>query len=288
MVNLKAYKTILFFGLISMISSCNFFNSGHSKEYVARVHDTYLEKKEVEKAIPKNLKGEDSIIFVNNYINRWATDQLLLEGARINLSQEKQNEFNTMVKEYQKTLYSEAYKDMIIANRMDTLITDQEIEEYFNSHESNFKLNENLVKLRYIQLPADYPDADDLKENFIRFNEEDREEFEKESIKFESFSFNDSIWVQSRTLQRRIPPLKDERPEVYLKKDKFIELNDSLSLYLIFIKEVLSHNEQAPLSYVKPTVKQILLNKRKLKFEKRFKKDITKDALEENTFEIYK
>jgi len=271
-----------------MVSSCNFFNSGHSKEYVARVHDTYLEKKEVEKAIPKNLKGEDSIIFVNNYINRWATDQLLLEGARINLSQEKQNEFNTMVKEYQKTLYSEAYKDMIIANRMDTLITDQEIEEYFNSHESNFKLNENLVKLRYIQLPADYPDADDLKENFIRFNEEDREEFEKESIKFESFSFNDSIWVQSRALQRRIPPLKDERPEVYLKKDKFIELNDSLSLYLIFIKEVLSHNEQAPLSYVKPTVKQILLNKRKLKFEKRFKKDITKDALEENTFEIYK
>lgn len=287
--NLKKFSNyILLFWIGTLaLTSCSLFTAGESKEYVARVHDTYLERKEVERAIPKNLSKEDSLIFANNFINRWATNQLLLEGAKINLPQEKQEEFALMVNEYRRILYSEAYKDLIIASKMDTVISDAEIEEYFEQNENNFKLNETLVKVRYIALDLDYGQINELKKQFRRYNDLDREELENEAIKFDNYSLNDSIWVKARDLEKRIPLLKDQNSTDYLKKDKFTELSDSLSLYLIIIKDIRTTGDQAPLSYIKPTIKQILLNKRKLKFEKYFKKDITKDALENHTFEIF-
>lgn len=67
----------------------------------------------------------------------------------------------------------------------------------------------------------------------------------------------------------------------------FLELRDSLGLYLISIKEHLMRNDEAPLEYVMPTVKQIILNKRKLELIKELEKDITKDAIKNKQFEIY-
>ena len=54
------------------------------------------------------------------------------------------------------------------------------------------------------------------------------------------------------------------------------------------IKDVLFQNDTAPLDYVKPTIDQIILNKRKLELIKKLETDITKDAIKNKQFEIYK
>ena len=53
------------------------------------------------------------------------------------------------------------------------------------------------------------------------------------------------------------------------------------------INDVLLRNEIAPLEYVKPTINQIVINKRKLELIKQLEKDITKDAIKNKKFEIY-
>ena len=53
------------------------------------------------------------------------------------------------------------------------------------------------------------------------------------------------------------------------------------------IKDVLLRNEMAPLPYVRPTINQIVINKRKLELIKKLEKDITKDAIKNKQFEIY-
>jgi hypothetical protein len=78
----------------------------------------------------------------------------------------------------------------------------------------------------------------------------------------------------------------DNKKEL-LKISNFIQLKDSLDLYLIQINEVLQQNDYAPLEYVKPTVNQIIINRRKLELIKQFEKDITRDAIKNNQFEIY-
>ena len=72
-----------------------------------------------------------------------------------------------------------------------------------------------------------------------------------------------------------------------LKKPNFIQLNDSLELYLIKINEVLAPGMQAPMEYVLPTLRKIIINKRKLILINKLKKEIVNDAINNKKFEIY-
>ena len=82
-------------------------------------------------------------------------------------------------------------------------------------------------------------------------------------LKLASF-LNDSVWVKYTDLVSKVAILKNEDKSQLLKKGNFIEKEDSLSLYLVTIKEVLKRNEIAPKSYITPTIKQMILHQRKL------------------------
>jgi hypothetical protein len=85
----------------------------------------------------------------------------------------------------------------------------------------------------------------------------------------------------------KIKPLQKGFNKLLLKKPNFVQLNDSLELYLIKINEVLSSGMQAPLEYVLPTLRQIIINKRKLKLVGQLKNEIVNDAIKNKKFEIY-
>ena len=72
-----------------------------------------------------------------------------------------------------------------------------------------------------------------------------------------------------------------------LKKSNFVRLQDSIGVYLIQVQDALEKGDDAPLEYVRPTIQQIILNKRKLDLIKKLEADITKDAIKNNDFEIY-
>jgi hypothetical protein len=72
-----------------------------------------------------------------------------------------------------------------------------------------------------------------------------------------------------------------------LKKAAFSQLEDSLGVYLLKIEDMLPPNEIAPFQFIKPTIKEIILNKRTLGLIKNLEKDITKDAIKNKNFEVY-
>jgi hypothetical protein len=99
---------------------------------------------------------------------------------------------------------------------------------------------------------------------------------------------NDSIWIKVSQVLNKIPVITTENKSELLKKSNFIQLKDSLGVYLMQINDVLLRNSIAPLEYVKPTIDQIVINKRKLELIRELEKDITKDAIKNKQFEIYK
>lgn len=50
---------------------------------------------------------------------------------------------------------------------------------------------------------------------------------------------------------------------------------------------LLKRQEIAPIEYVKPTLRQIIINQRKLEFVRKLEKDIINDAITKKQFEIY-
>ncbi len=254
---------------------------------MARVNDNFLYEKDIQKFISEDTTPEDSILIVNNYINRWATQQLLIDQARINLSADQLEQYEKLVQEYQNDLLTEAYKNVIVSKQLDSTITEQEYRDYYETNKENFRLKDLLVKLRYVQLPVNYEGLASVREKLGRYNEKDRKSLNSQDYQFISSNFNDSVWVRKEILLNTLPAIRDNSEQV-LKKSNFTQLQDSLGVYLVKIEDVLNPNDTAPLSYVKPTLKQIILNKRKLELIKKLETDITRDAIETNNFEIYK
>ena len=266
--------------------SCNYLTQDASIIPIARVNDSYLYNEDIIDLISKNTTKDDSTLIVNNFINRWATKQLLIDQSMINLSQEKQDFFNEMVSQYKTDLYTEAYKSSIISKQLDTVILKKEYEDYYNLNKRNFKLNDELLKVRYIQVDKNFLDLKALEKKIKRYDSIDKKDLTNLSIKFKSFNLNDSIWIKSNVLIGRLPVLKEENLKV-LKKPNYTQLQDSLGVYLIKIEATLKTNDIAPLSYVRPTIEQIILNKRKQDLLKKIQKDITIDAIKNKNFEIF-
>lgn len=275
------------FLLLMFLAGCNFLNEPEDKEIIARVNDSYLYRDDVATLISENTSPEDSTLLVNNFITRWATQKLLLDRARINLTAEQQAEFDRLVQNYKNELYAKAYTDAIIGRELDTSISRASAERYYEENGENFLLNENLVKLRYINITKDNKDFENIKTRFRRFNEEDKQALLDMAIHFNSYSLNDSVWVKTKQVYDKIRPLTPQDNPEFLKNKNFMQLEDSLGVYLISVEDVRLRNEQAPLEYSLPGVKQILLNKRKLELIKKLEKDITQDAIKNDKFKIY-
>jgi len=281
-------KTCLIVCLTCCLSSCNyFFKQVDDSKPIARVNDIYLYPEDIQHLLSDGITPQDSTIRVSNFINKWATEQLLVAGAKVNLNEDKLGTFDKLAEEYKNDLYSAAYLEAIVTRSIDTVVTVEEATTYYEEHKGIFNLNEDLIKFRYIQLSENRMDLTDIKSKFDRFNKEDKKELDSIAIQFKSYSLNDSIWVKVTQAIDKIPAVTTENKNELLKKSNFIQLKDSLGLYLMHINEVLLRNSTAPLEYVKPTIDQIVINKRKLELIKELEKDITKDAIKNKQFEIY-
>lgn len=280
-------RSVVIFGMLLMVS-CNFFKSTDTQTAIARVNESYLYYDDIKHLVSPETSTQDSTLIVQNYINKWARQQLLVDGAKRNLSESKQEAFNKLVNQYKNDLYTKAYMEALVKRSVDTVVNVAEAEAYYENNKEVFKLNEDLVKFRYIHVKENILDFKQIKEKFERFNEADKKELDSISIQFTSYSLNDSIWIKFGQVIDKIPVVTPENKNELLKKSNFVQLKDSLGVYLMQINDVLLRNETAPLEYVKPTIDQIVINKRKLELIRQLEKDITKDAIKNKQFEIYK
>ena len=274
--------------LTILFVSCNYFITKEESAPVARVNDKFLYADEIEALLPKTTSTEDSVVLVNNYINRWATQLLLFDGAQNNLSLNQQYDFNKLVSEYKYDLYTKAYLNALVKKTLDTFVTQEEAQEVYQSNKLMFKLNEDLVKFRYIQLPLETIEIESVEDMFLRYELSDQEVLDSLKIHFKSHFFNDSTWVAVKNIKEAsLLKLFNDQKRL-LKKTNFIKQSDSIGISLIHVEDMLLSGDYAPLEYVKSTVDKIVINKRKLTLIKQLENDITKDAIKNNQFEIYK
>ena len=287
-MKIKSY--ILVFTTIFLLFSCDFFKETDNRIPIARVKDAYLYKEDIQDLISSDASKQDSTILITNYINGWATQQLLVQGAKLNLNETKLNQYNKLVEQYKNDLYTKAYLEALVNRDLDTIVSQEEAEAYYADNKEAFKLNEELIKFRYVNLDPKMKDEDAIQiaKKFRRFDAKDKRHLDSISIQFKSYSLNDSIWIKWNQIVGKIPAINIDNKDELLKKSNFIQLKDSLGLYLMQINDVLLQNSTAPLEYVKPTIDQIVINKRKLEKIRELEKDITKDAITNKQFEIYK
>ncbi|PWH81487.1 peptidylprolyl isomerase [Algibacter marinivivus] len=279
-------KVLLILAFV-LIYSCDFIKKSDEGTPIARVNENYLYEEDLNGLVADGTSKEDSTLLIQNFIKKWATQQLFMDGAKLNLSEGKQEAFDRLVVQYKNDLYTKAYIEALVKRNIDTVVSLNEAEAYYTNNKEVFKLNEELLKFRYVHVDENIINFGDIKERFKRYNEDDRKILDSISIQFKSYSYNDSIWIKLSQVIKKIPAVTSENKNELLKKSNFIQLKDSLGVYLMQINDVLVRNDTAPLEYVKPTIDHIVTNRRKLELIKELEKEITKDAIKNKQFEIY-
>ena len=273
--------------IFSLLSCEGLFKKDNGKTPLARVGDTYLYEEDISSLLTDNMSKQDSASFVTNYINNWATKQLLLSKAKINLPEEKLAEFERLVANYRTDLYTRAYKEALVLQSEDTTISSSELRGFYEVQKENFRLKEKLVKLRFIELPKQFLNKAEVTERLKRFNRDDIVYLDSIGVQFKKLNFNDSLWIPASRVIEEVPPLDNDNEDRYLKKSQFFELEDAMGVYLAKVTDVRSLNDIAPLSYIEPTIRQVLLNRRKLDYIRKLETEIIDDATKEEEFEVY-
>lgn len=271
-----------------LFSSCDYFKKPQEPEAIARVGSEYLYKENIVNLVPKETSSEDSIAIVKAFIDRWATQKLLVNAAEFNLSEEKAEEFSELINQYKTDLYTKAYLEELVKRKIDTTVSKTQIEEYYEKNKQYFRNGEELVKLRYINLVKENPKFDKIKEKFSSFTAEDKKELTDMSIQFKSYAFNDSVWVDINQVYEKLPFINIDNKQQYVADGINYQYPDSTTIWLVKVKQVLPKDSPTPLQFIKPTIKQVIINSRKLELVKTIEKEITDDAIKEKKFEIYK
>ncbi len=272
---------------VAAFTGCNLIDKGSEEKIpIARVYDTYLYKDDVLPFISDELSSEDSLMFVQNYIYRWGKEQLLISMAEFNLP-EDMNEMDELVQNYRNDLLKFAYQQEYIDNHLDTVISKEEIKEYYKTNPQNFELKENILKAEYFIFPADLPDLALAKKWFISKNKTYQKKFSQLAENYSLVNITtDTSWISFEDVIK-VVPLKTYNQQEFLAKNKKVILEDSIHLYCLNIMTYKIKDDVSPLPYVVETIRSIILNQRKLDLLRKMEEEIFNDAYKKKDFEIY-
>ena len=265
-------------------SSCS--KTRKNDKIVAKVGDKYLYFSEMSKIFPKVCAKDDSLALAKFYIDNWVKTKLLLKKAELNLSKEQLN-ITEAIETYRTSLLIYKYEDLLLREKLDTVVLDTEIQTYYDANKVNFSSEEYAVKAVYIKLPTGAPALWNVRRWYMSDREKDIQDLadycQNNAVKFDLF---DDEWVQWVHIESELP--QKEAATKRLTYADNLEQQDDDFIYFVRIKEKRAPGETAPLAFVRDKVKSIIINKRKLKFISESERNIFDDALAKNLFEIYK
>ena len=272
--------------ILILLNSCNNWIQVN-EEVVARIGTSYLYKKDLVDIIKTPISKSDSLLKLNSFIDNWARKHLILQQAKIILPESTLIELETMVKDYRDDLFINSYRKAVINKNLDTIINYSEINMFLNNNKEIFRLKAPLFKVRYIHVPPYNVDKEKIKLSFQRFNYNDKVFLDSLSYQFSTYLLSDSLWINKSNLISKVSFLNQNNFDRLIKKSKFYNIEDTLGVYLFFIKDLLKEGELAPNEIFTSKIKNIILNKRKQELIKQFEKDILQDAIKSKTFEKY-
>lgn len=269
-------------------AGCQFLAKNKSDDTVlAKTSSAVLTLRQVDKIMPANLKGDDSVQFLQNYVDKWIHNQLMLERAIANIDADGYESVENMVNDYRTALLVYKYQQLYIEQNLDTLVLDSQIADHYAKYGNNFLLDSCAVKAVIVQVPKSLPDGNQIR-TLMRSNRPD------DFVKLEEYCYKNARkfdvgldWRYLTDAVRQLPRGAIANPLNVAKNGRLVEAQDSLYNYYFLVKEFLDVNEQAPLVFAREKIREILLNHQKNDLIRNLEIKIYVDAVNKQRFTNY-
>lgn len=255
------------------------------KKVLASVDGEYLYEDDVRPLVPAGLMPEDSALFVTRYIQNWAEERLFIDEAEKD-AQVNLEDIEERVKEYRRTLIYYAHVSNVVANEMDTVVTEAQLRQFYEENKPNFELKDNILKAQYVIAPTTVRKTEKVKKRFFAGEDTDGSlaEFCRESAY--RCQLDDTSWISFDDLARVVPIDRTQSPDIFLRNKKSFEISDTGLVYWVKISDYKIKESISPFEFVRDEIKLILLNRRKKDFLAAYRKKIFDRALENNKVEL--
>ncbi len=268
------------------VQSCNRNNPENNGEPVARVYDKYLYVSDISGLITENISKEDSLRIINDYIDNWIRQHLILKVAEDNL-QAALADINKQAEEYKESLIIYAYERQWLAENLDTLVAEDSLKQYFENNLKDFSLKTDIYKLAYATTPTSNKTADSIQFWFSRGIEKYRYDLERYcSANCNQFSINTTIWLSEDALFKLLP--YDMYADGSFRTKGPVTFNDNENKYYVKVEDYYIAGTTGPYEYYKDGVKDIIINKRKMNLINNTYQKIYTEGLKRNNAEFLK
>ncbi|MBR4734832.1 MAG: hypothetical protein IK052_01950 [Bacteroidales bacterium] len=255
-------------------------------EVVARAGDHKLHRGELEKFIPAGVSPEDSAGLAARYIKAWAEDLLMVDMAEAQLSA-SEKDVSTELEQYRRALLKYRYEQLYINQRLDTLVTDAEIEEFYANNASSFILERPVIKARYLIIPSDSRLLKRIKS--MMSSADDTEVTEAEQLAYTAaikYADMSDTWMDAITLGQELGV--DYKTLLSSIKNGFSEIkDDSGNLHLAYIVDMIPAGKTAPLEYCRERISDLVLSARRHNLQVALEESLLEDARKNNKFVTY-
>lgn len=279
---------IMAVSILLLMFACTKYNSDANRVIVAQVDDRYLFADQIPVKTNNGLSSEDSISIARNYIDRWIRNELILIKAEDNLSEEYQAEINSKIEETRSNLMIYQYEQQMMLQKMDTLVTEEQILDYYDNHLQNFNLQNDIVKVLFLKLPVEAPNIERARAWYRSDQQSDIQSLESYAYQFaDKFDDFGEDWISMNFLLRELPANINNESS-FLRNNRYYETTDADFHYLVNIRDFRLKGSVAPIDYVRDDIKTIILNNRKIDFLQELENGIYNEGIRDNSFRVFK
>jgi len=231
------------------------------KQVLAKVYNKQLFASDLNDILPEYYKPEDSTMIYNAYIENWLRDAVLMHEAEQKISQDI--DIDQLVKDYRSTLILHSYEEIIVKSQLDSLISNEEIQLFYENNKDNYNLQNPLLRVNFIKIPFD-TSASNMVDLWLESDEkEDRLHLiEYCNIYAEVYYLNDDEWHDLDKIKSHLPT--NLFPNSTLSQiGPGIKRTDDRYKYYLRVLEIIPKNEAPPIDYIEEKARQVILQRRK-------------------------
>ncbi len=267
--------TVLLIALVGLLYSCT--KKYDDDQAIVTYKDRALYISEIKSSFPSEMEENDSLDLLKKLADGWLSRQILYDRAMRHRMHDE-DVIDRKVEQYKQNLVIHQYKQELIREKIDTTVTIEQLTNYYENHNTDFRLTENIAKVYFIKVPKSVPNAYKVRVWLRNIEKEDI------LIKTKEFSYQNARYYEFDDKWQPFVTIKKLFPETIKKEKEFLESKnvhykrDSLYWYFLRVNEYLFKGDIAPMEYIIPDLKQIVISKRKLDYMNNLENDLKREA----------
>ena len=263
---------------VALASSCG--NS--TPDAVAHLGDAVLTMEELRERIPNNISAEDSTALAQEIIQSWLKDALVLQEAE-KISDEEKLAVERRIEDYRTSLLIYSYEQDWIKKNMDTVVTNEQIQTYYEANKSSMKVNEHFIQLNFCSLPEK---SKDVRNMTTAFASDDIATWEAFCVQVGAkHYYNYSTYVNWEQFAQLIPLAIADRSQFITQATSTQQINFNGEIIWVKIGSYLLPGDSSPMEMVRSNIASILLNIRKQELLQKMKNGLYDQAKSEGKLE---